>query len=152
MRKSFVGVQEGTDKKIATYEFIEGTDTKHVERISIGAGILELPSTPQISGVSTAGEYPTTPIDVTANGYVVIKSRFTDSGVSVNVKLIIYDVNDNIIGYSESQTINATDLQESSEYIGDILIFENRIGVSKVKIKLEDNLSSGTVSFWIAGV
>jgi len=152
MALSQVGVQEGSDKYIATHEFNEGSFTKHIERICIGTGILELPSSPQISSINTSGIYPTDPIDVSGLGYIIIKSHFTNNSDTASIRLVLYDINGNIIGQSDVQNITATDLTEGSEYVGDLIVFENKLGVSKVKIKLENNLSSGTVSFWISGV
>jgi len=58
MATSYIQVTEGADKKVATHSFSEDGETKHVERVTWGAGLITMPTTPQISEESQTSLYP----------------------------------------------------------------------------------------------
>ena len=152
MATAYVGVKEGTDKKIATHSFTEDGTEKHVERIALATGVLSFPATPQIDAVSATGLYPATAIDISGLGYVAVKTAFSDTEQSCKIKLVLYDANDKLIGETSEQTIADTGRIEDTKYIGQILIFENKIGSSRLKIDVTQIPETGTVSFFVAGV
>ena len=152
MATAYVGVKEGTDKKIATHSFTEDGAEKHVERIALATGVLTFPATPQIDAISATGLYPATAINISGFGYVAVKSLFSENGQSCTIKLIIYDANGKIIGETSEQDIGTTGREEDTKYVGQLLIFENKIGASKVKIDITEAPPSGDISFYITGI
>jgi len=143
MATGYVGVTEGEDKKIATHSFSEDGTTKHVERVAPGVGVITLPTTPQISGVTETGLYPTDPINVEGKSRIVLKTLYEDSSNEIAIRGAFYDSSGNIIGYSEEVSIGNQGIAEGSYYLGDVVVFSNDAGAKEFKVKVT-NITGGT--------
>ena len=152
MSTSYVAVTEGSDKNIATHTISEDSVTKHLARSVVGAGILTLPSSPQIDSATTVGDYPTAPVDVQGKHSVVIKSTFSDSSDTAKLQLIWYDSGGYIIGESSEVTLTPTSRQDSTRYIANPVQFDNTMGAASIKVHLTTAPSAGNVTLFIAAV
>ena len=154
MSKSYVGVFEGQDKYIATYEFSENSVTKHIERLAPNSGLCILPSTPQVNQISSTGLYPSgDPIDVTTAGMIVIKSNFSEDGQEVKFKVVFYDSNGELIGESNEVEVATVGRTDGSRVLGMATVVDNQlIGACGIKIDVTQAPSSGNVSLYVAGV
>ena len=149
MATAYVGVKEGTDKKIATHSFTENGTEKHVERIALATGILALPDTPQIDTVNTEGIYPDTSIDCEGKGFIVIKTTYSTAETIAYLRVAFYDLNDQLIGFSPTITIPNTGQQENTRYVGEVTVVQN-IGAKSIKFLVSP--VNGDVSLFIGVV
>jgi hypothetical protein len=148
-----ISITEGSDKNIASHSFTEDSETKHVERVAPGAGVVTIPGTAQVSEQSSTGTYPASAIDITGKAGIVIKSSFSVSTSTCKVKVLFLDSSGAMIGLSDEYTIPNSESADGSRYLGGSLLVDNRLlGASGVKIVITEAPASGNVSFYVAGI
>ena len=153
MAKGYINISEGSDKKVASHSFTEDSETKHVERVAPGAGVLVVPGTAQVSEETSTGTYPATAIDVTGKAGIVVKSTFSNDSATCKVKFLFLDSAGSPIGVSGEYTLSNSGVADGSRYIGSAFMIDNQqLAASGVKIVITTAPASGNVSFFIAGV
>jgi hypothetical protein len=152
MASGKISIAEGTDKNIAAHSFTEDSETRYVERVAPGSGVLTLPGTAQIAEKTAAGTYPATAIDITGKGRIIIKSDFSTDNGTAKARLQFFDSAGRLMGQSDEYDITNTGIQDSSRYVGNMLAVDNTIGASGIKINVTAVPSSGNVSLYVAGV
>lgn len=150
MATGYIGVTEGANKKVATHSFTEDGTTKHVERVAPGAGVVTLPTTAQISGVTQTGLYPTNAIDIQGKSRIVLKTQYEDSTNYAKIRGVFYDSASIVIGASEEITVNNQGFADGSYYLGDIVVFSNECGAKEFKVQVT-SISGGTMSVFVGG-
>lgn len=127
-----------------------------IEATAPGMGIVELPSLPQISGISSIGEYPSEAIDVQGAGRIIVKTLYSDSSSNEpgkDFRFKLYDYNGNLMGYTDKYTINNLGItDENGEYLGDLIVLGNEMGAKSIKAYLTKALVSGTADLYIASI
>jgi hypothetical protein len=159
MALSAISMTPGSGLDIAAHEIVEDSDTKLIERTAMGAGILELPATPQISEVDSTGLFPLSAVGCQGAGFIVGKTTFSANNVTVTIFIVFFDANDEVIGYFGSSgglpiTINNTAISDgASRFYGDTFVVQNQVGAQSVKIYLASvPTNSGDVSISLAYV
>jgi len=148
-----ITVAEGSDKAVASHSFTEDAETKHVERVAPGAGVITLPGTAQVAEQTATGTYPATAVDVTGKAGIVVKSSFSNDSASCKVMLLFFDSAGEFIGQSDEYDIANSALADGARYLGSTLIVDNQVLASSgLKIKITTAPASGNVSFFVAGV
>ena len=153
MANDFITIYEGTDLDVGAREVTEPDGrTKRHQTAVVAAGQLVLPSSPQISGVTATGDYPTNPIDVRGWGVIVVKSVFGGETDSCTIRFVLFlGDQSTVIGESADISISATSRQEGSNYLGEVVVFDNsKVGASYIKLNVVNAPSNG-VSFYIGG-
>ena len=153
MAKGKISIAEGADKAIASHSFTEDAETKHVERVAPGAGVLALPGTAQVAEETEAGAYPASPVSVVGMAGILIKTSFSATGISCAYRVQLFDSADTIISQSDEYAIGNTEVADGARYVGSAIIIDNRfIGAAGIKINLTTAPASGNVSFFVSGV
>jgi len=147
-----ISITEGSDKSIASHSFTEDAETKHVERVAPGSGILTMPATAQVAEKTTSGTYPATVIDIIGKPRIVIKSDFSASDGTAKARIQFFDSTGSLIGQSDEYSISNSGVQDNSRYVGNMLAIDNTIGASGLKVTLTEAPASGNVSFYVAGI
>ncbi len=148
-----ISITEGSDKSIASHSFTEDAETKHVERVAPGAGVLTVPGTPQVSEQSSTGTYPASAIDITGKAGIVIKTTFSVDSDTCKVKLRFYDSAGAFVGISAETSVGNTAIADGARYMGAAILVDNRfLGASGLKIDITEAPASGNVSFAVSGV
>lgn len=151
---SYIEITPGTGVKVGSRQVTENDGiTKEHQTLILSAGTIALPTTPQIDGVSTTGVYPDNAIDIRGYGHIIFKPVFTDSTQTATLRIHLFDVSGtNYIGVTSDIDVSATDVVEGSNYLGEFFVLDNTyIGASYIKVELKNDLSAGTVSFYIGG-
>ena len=147
----YIPIMTGSDLDVGAREVTEPDGVTKVHQTAVfAAGALSLPSSPQINGVTAAGVYPGTAIDVQGYGTIVIKPVSDTEDDAISVKVRFYDVNGTLIGESDEQSLTAN-VQDGTTYVASTIVIENRFGACSVKVHLTAD-PSGSVSFYISGV
>lgn len=153
--KGYINIAEGSDKKIASHSFTEDAETKHVERVAPGCGVLTLPGTPQVEEQNSTGTYPASPVDITGMAGISVKSSFSVDEETCKLKVQFHDSAGEIIGISDEYTIPNTSVADGSpsRYIGGMLLLDNQLlGASGVRFIITEAPATGNVSLSVAGV
>lgn len=152
MAQGKISIAEGSDKNIAAHSFTEDAETRYVERVAPGAGVLTLPSA-QVSEETSTGTYPASAIDITGKAGITVKASFSTDSDTCKVKLLFSDSAGGLIGLSDEYTISNTAVADGARYLGSALLVDNQLlAASGVKIVITEAPSSGNVSFYVAGV
>lgn len=145
---SKVEFTQGVGTSIATHAISEGGEVRHVERFAPGAGIIDMPDTPQLSLIDATGVYPAAgSIDCTGKGRIVISSLFSVAEETADIRLLFYDSEGNVIGYTEKVTAIGTAIEDGlGSYFGELIVVANEYGAKEFKIRVETIPTSGTVT------
>jgi len=147
-----ITVAEGSDKAVASHSFTEDAETKHVERVAPGAGVITIPGTAQVAEQTSTGAYPASAIDITGKARVIIKADFSANDGTAKARLQFFDSAGSLIGQSDEMDISNTGVQDNSRYVGNMTAVDNSFGASGLKIVITTAPASGNVSFYVAGV
>lgn len=148
-----ITIAEGSDKAIASHSFTEDAETKHVERVAPGTGVLTIPGTAQVAEKTATGTYPASPVSVVGMAGILIKASFSATGISCAYRVQLFDSAGTIISESDEYAIANTEVADGARYVGSAIIIDNRfIGASGIKINLTTAPASGNVSFFVSGV
>lgn len=146
-------VAEGSDKNIAAHSFTEDSETRYVERVAPGAGILTLPGTAQAAEKTSTGVFPASPIDIIGKAGVTVKANFSAGDISCKIKMQFFDSAGALMVQSDEYSIGNTQVADGSRYLGSALVVDNGLlGASGLKISITAAPASGNVSFFVAGV
>ena len=148
MATAYIGVTEGADKKVATHSFTEDGTTKHVERVAPGVGVVTLPTTAQITGVTQTGLYPASAIDVQGKSRIVLKTQYEDSSNEISIRGVFYDSASTVIGCSEEVSVGNQGFADGSYYLGDIVVFSNECGAKEFKVQVT-SITGGTANIYV---
>ncbi len=143
---SQVAFTPGSGANIATHSFTEDGSTRHVERFAPGAGLIDMPDTAQISASSSTGLQPTSAIDCTGKGRIVIASLFSVDEETADFRIAFYDSESNLIGYTEELSFTNTSISDGTSYYGELLIIANEFGAKEFKLNITTAPATGTVS------
>jgi len=152
MGTSYVGVKEGTDKKVATHQITEDALTKEVERTAPAAGVLTLPGTPQISAATTAGT-TSGDVDVQGKGRIVCKISYSADNVDATWRVYFKDSAGALILATEELSVANLGVADGTRYLGAGIVLSNEVGAASVELELVTApTNSGDASAWVVGV
>jgi hypothetical protein len=132
------------DKKIATHSFIEGSEERHTERITAGAGVLEYNWTSGVEA-SAAGLLAGLSRNVVGKGRIAVLGKTTAAAASLfTFRLVYYSTatpsTAGILGLSALITCAVSGLPDNAvplRRFAPAAIFANDIGASCVGIYVE---------------
>ena len=152
MGVSYIGVTEGSDKNVATHEISEGGVTKHIGRDAPAAGVLTLPSSPQISEATTAGT-KSGDVDVQGKGRIVCKISYSADDVEATWRVYFKDSAGALILATEEISVSNLGIADGTRYLGQGIVLANEVGAASVELELVTApTNSGNASAWVVGV
>jgi len=95
--------------------------------------------------------YSTDTIDCAGKGHIILKTVFSQADSGCTLRLLMLDSNSEYIGLSEEVSILGSDFLDGTSYLGEVSIFQNKVGASKFKIWLK-SITSGSVTIYAKGV
>jgi len=162
MATTDINITPGSGVAVAAHSFTEDAETRVVERVAPGTGVLDNPATPQISKQSAAGLYPASAVDIQGKARVGLRWTLSAADVSVGFRILLYDVDDVLFAIlpspTETYTVVASAVETVSEesetrYVGTFFGIANDFGAKSLKIRWPAvPTNSGTVSCFVAGV
>ena len=128
-------IDYGSDK-IATHSFIEATETRHVERVAPGAGVLG--SWDDTATVTATGLVSGLSADCTGRGRIVV-GCLCDAALATTLKfkLVLKNSSGTIIGLSaevSSALTEVTDGGSPAKRYGTVIVFSNDAGASSAEV------------------
>jgi len=135
MSIGYVGVTEGTDKKIGTLQKTEDGNAVHIERVAIDRDLASLGSA-ILTEVTSAGT-ESSAVDCKGKGTIVVKVTYNANDVEADFSICFLDASDNVIGYTDAVTIQNRGIQDGSRYLGQMFVVENSVGASKFRVRMD---------------
>ena len=150
-----IGYTEGSGVKIAGYSFTEGGETRTVERIAPGSGILTAWEDSALA-VTTTGLVSGLTAVTTGKGRVAIGCKAeTTAGDTYSFRLVCYDESSNILGLSALITKEFTALDDGgspAKKFAAVALFANDIGASTVGVYVEDVSANASMDLYLAAI
>ena len=147
------------NKKIATHSFVEGSEERHTERITAGAGVLEYDWGSGVE-VSSLGLVSGLSLNVAGKGRIVVLSKTAAASASIFAfRLVYYSTaspsTSGILGLSALITCSVTELRDNAiplRRFAPAAIFANDIGASSVGIYVESLPGASSIVFGIGAI
>lgn len=152
MSESLIALTEGSGKNLSTQTMTINGSTVHIERSTMGMGVVTLPGTPQINAVSSTGLVPASAVDVQGRYYIVCKNTFNDASAYAIYRFAFYDSNSSLIGYSDLIAISNTGILLSARYCGSPVVYGNDFAAKEIKIYLYYISDGDDISIYVGAV
>lgn len=151
MAQNKVGYTEGIGINIASHSFSEDGQTKHMERISPGAGVVDV--MPVFVNVTVAGVAAGISRDVKGKGRIIVMAKAeTGAGDYFTFRLVYKDANGSVMGVSKSVQPVFGEYSESTFRFSIVSAFANDVCASTVEIYIISLPLSGAVQLSVAAI
>jgi hypothetical protein len=152
MAEGLIAITEGSGKNVSTQTMTIDGETVHIERSSLGVGVVLLPETAQIVEEDTLGFLPTNAVDIQGRYYIIIKNVFNDNLATASYRIAFYDSASELIGMSDVISIKNLGISDGAYYLGSTVVYSNDFCAESIKIYLTEISSSDTITCFIGVV
>lgn len=151
MSSSKIGHTEGSGLNIASYSFTEDAETKHMERIAPGAGVL--PSGWAYTSVTAAGLVNGLSCSTVGKGRIVVMAKATTGNTDYfGFRLVYKDEAGAVVGTSQLIQPTFTELTSGSDRFATVAAFANDCCASSVELYIVSLPTSGQVSVALVAI
>jgi hypothetical protein len=151
MTASKIGFSEGTGLNIASYSFTEGSETKHMERIAPGAGVL--PSGWSYTSVTANGLVSGLSCSTIGKGRIIVMAKAVTGNTDFfGFRLIYKDGAGEVIGTSPLIQPTFTEHVDGTDRFATVSAFANDCCASSVELYVVSRPTSNQVSVAVVAV